>query len=133
MLNFFAIETIETQTTPYPHFVVTNSLVEDKKDILNKDFPKIEFPGSLPIEDIIYGDGFKELLRDIESDKFREIIAKKFDLDLKDKPIMITCRGQMREKDGRIHADSKTKLATILIYFNKDWTNESGTLRVLKK
>ena len=44
---------------------------------------------------------------------------------------MITLRGVSRAKDGRIHTDSKSKIATILIYFNEPWTAASGKLRVL--
>jgi Rps23 Pro-64 3,4-dihydroxylase Tpa1-like proline 4-hydroxylase len=46
--------------------------------------------------------------------------------------MMITLRGFSRKKDGRIHTDSKTKIATILIYFNESWPADTGRLRVLR-
>ena len=45
---------------------------------------------------------------------------------------MITVRGQARAADGRIHADSRTKLITVLIYMNESWEAEGGRLRLLR-
>jgi SM-20-related protein len=46
--------------------------------------------------------------------------------------MVITLRGYSRAKDGRIHTDSKSKMATILIYFNDEWVAETGKLRILR-
>ena len=46
--------------------------------------------------------------------------------------MVITLRGLSRAKDGRIHTDSKSKMATILIYFNEPWQDKDGRLRILR-
>jgi len=71
------------------------------------------------------------LVDEIKSDRFREVMAKKFDVNLSDKPLIITARGWSRQKDGRNHTDSKTKLITVLLYVNDGWEPETGRLRML--
>ncbi|WP_171496387.1 2OG-Fe(II) oxygenase, partial [Acinetobacter bereziniae] len=55
----------------------------------------------------------------------------KFDVNVMEHPMMITLRGYSRQKDGRIHSDSKSKLLTILIYLNESWDAPNGRLRIL--
>jgi SM-20-related protein len=38
----------------------------------------------------------------------------------------------LREGDGKIHSDSKTKLITALIYMNDAWESPTGRLRLLR-
>lgn len=48
---------------------------------------------------------------------------------------MMTLRGMTREKDGRIHRDSDSKLVTILSYLNPPrptWEKQEGCLRLLR-
>ena len=46
---------------------------------------------------------------------------------------MITVRGRCsKEKDGKIHTDSKTKIITVLLYMNPTWETVGGQLRLLK-
>jgi len=46
---------------------------------------------------------------------------------------MITVRGHCsKEKDGKIHTDSKTKIITVLLYMNPTWETVGGQLRLLK-
>jgi len=45
---------------------------------------------------------------------------------------MITVRGHAQSKDGRIHTDTKDKVATCLLYLNGAWDEGGGRLRVLR-
>jgi hypothetical protein len=62
------------------------------------------------------------------------IVSDKLGLDLTDRPKMITIRKLSAAKDGRIHTDGPSKLATMLFYFNGAWgeANAAGCLRVLR-
>jgi SM-20-related protein len=131
MLDLQAFNQTDLKRTPYPYMVVKNSLKSASVEQLLKDFPKLDHAGSIPVESVEYGKGFSDLMSDLNSDEFRQAIAEKFDINLDGYPIMTTVRGVMREKDGRIHTDSKTKVITVLIYFNDDWENASGHLRIL--
>ena len=87
--------------------------------------------GSFALSEVNPGARFNELLDELNGSAFRDIISEKLQLDLRERPMVITLRGVSRAKDGRIHTDSKSKIATILIYFNEPWTAASGKLRVL--
>lgn len=133
ILNLSALERASVQNQPYPYFVVENALnMENASDLLN-DFPEITSGGSFPLDALELGKDVKELVAEFESDQFRQLMAKKFDVNLDDKPLMITARGYSRKKDGQIHTDSKSKLLTILIYLNEEWSSPDGRLRILNQ
>ena len=41
-------------------------------------------------------------------------------------------RAECEQADGAIHTDSKTKIITILFYFNETWPHAGGRLRLLR-
>lgn len=132
MLNFAQVESGLLRTSPYPFMVVEDALIGERVAEVVSDFPEIRHPGSIPVAESHYGPAFAELLADLDSDRFRQLIADKFTVDLNHKPILYTVRGVMRMKDGRIHTDSKTKIITVLIYFNDNWQSADGALRILR-
>jgi hypothetical protein len=120
------------QTLPFPYFKVEESIYpDDVKGIINS-FPDIADGGSYNVDDVELNEPFKSLIESIDSPEFRRIICEKFDVQVMDLPMMITLRGYSRQKDGRIHTDSKTKVATILIYLNEKWEADTGKLRILR-
>lgn len=132
LLNLDALRNAKVQTDPYPYFTVDQSILPDAVMDVIRDFPKIQDGGSFNLEDVKYGPQFDRLLKNLDTPEFRKILCDKFDVDVMDLPMMITLRGYSRQKDGRIHTDSKTKVLTILIYLNEEWTAETGKLRVLR-
>jgi hypothetical protein len=125
------IETAQVQSAPYPFFGVDDAFNPDARKALLADFPLIDDGGSLPLESVEVKGALAQLVDEIKGDQFRQLMAKKFTVDLKDKPIIITARGFSRQKDGQIHTDSKTKLITILFYVNDGWDSPNGRLRML--
>lgn len=120
------------QTLPFPYFKVEESIYpDDVKGIINS-FPDIADGGSYNVDDVELNEPFKSLIESIDSPEFRRIICEKFDVQVMDLPMMITLRGYSRQKDGRIHTDSKTKVTTILIYLNEKWEADTGKLRILR-
>jgi|TARA_B110000305_G_C19459751_1_gene653389 SM-20-related protein len=132
LLNLDAVSAAQTSQSPYPYFVVDRSVTDNFVDEILKDFPDITTGGSFALSEVNPGPRFNELLEELNGADFRNIISNKLELDLHDRPMVITLRGVSRAKDGRIHTDSKSKMATILIYFNEPWLPETGKLRVLK-
>lgn len=132
ILNLDAVTSAETSVQPYPHFIVNSSISRDFVDEVLNDFPEILSGGSYALSEVEPGPRFNELLEELNSPAFRKIISGKLELDLEDRPMVITLRGVSRAKDGRIHTDSKSKMATILIYFNEPWNSPSGRLRILR-
>ena len=131
LINIEAIENKGVTSHPYPYFGLENALHQAYKDEIIKDFPILSKGGSFPLDSIEVKGSLKSLVDEISGDKFRNLIAKKFDVNLSAKPLVITARGYSRINDGKIHTDSKTKLITILIYLNEVWGSPNGRLRIL--
>jgi hypothetical protein len=97
--------------------------------------PKLEKGGSFPTTGLRLGGAARALMEELEGERFRDAVARKFGLELEGAPVMITLRGQSREKDGRIHTDSTAKRVTVLLYLNPDteaWAKREGCLRLLR-
>ena len=132
MLRYSALQETALNNAPYPYLVLTDAFEEETLQKVLSDFPVIQHPGSIPVSELESGPGFAALIKELDSDQFRSAIESKFDVDLSESPTMFTVRGVMRQKDGRIHTDSKTKIITVLFYFNEEWADEGGYLRVLR-
>ena len=132
ILDIKKIEKAEVNKTEFPFFKVTNAFKENHySKMLKNHLPEIHDGGSYPTELIKSGDSFNELIKDLKSKQLKNILAQKFNLDLQDKPAVTTFRGFSRQKDGRIHSDSKTKVLTVLVYLNEKWDARNGHLRLL--
>lgn len=118
---------------PYDYLVLPAFVKADALVRAWADFPHITKAGSFPLSTLQCGPAFKQLMNELEGSDFRQAVERKFHMDLTNRPTMITVRGHTDATDGRIHTDSKTKLITMLIYFNRDWQQHSGgRLRVLR-
>jgi len=117
---------------PFPYLIVPGFLPHAARAALAGDYPRIEQPGSFPLGDLVYGRAFADFIAELEGAAMRQAFAEKFAIDLAGRPTMITVRGQARAADGRIHADSATKLITVLIYMNESWEAPGGRLRLLR-
>lgn len=131
ILKLDALKNAEVASTPYPYFVVENALADSEVQAVIQDFPKIEQGGSFNIEDVEIKPNFDRFLKSLDTPEFRQILTNKFDVNVMEHPMMITLRGYSRQKDGRIHSDSKSKLLTVLIYLNESWDAPNGRLRIL--
>lgn len=134
-MQFLDVESIRAarlETDPFPYCVVPGCIPPAVRATLSADFPAIDKVGSFPVASLRYGPGFAAFVKELESDAFREVIAGKLGIDLQGRPTMITVRGQAGARDGNIHADSKSKLVTVLIYMNEVWEAPGGRLRLLR-
>ena len=133
MLNFELIKQAEINSEYYPFFTIQDVFLnrEDHKKITS-DFPDITKGGSFPSNSVSYGESIQSLIDCLEGDQMRSILENKFQVDLKDKPVVSTFRGYSRNKDGKIHSDSKSKIITVLLYLNEKWDKDNGLLRMLK-
>jgi hypothetical protein len=117
---------------PFEHLVVPGFLQQESLDPVLSGFPSIEKGGSYPVSVLSCGEGFAALVEELHGPALRKAVAEKFGIDLEGRPTMVTVRGQARAKDGQIHTDSVTKLVTVLLYLNKAWKSEGGSLRLLR-
>jgi SM-20-related protein len=131
-LDLDAFRATPLMQEPFQYLVVPGFVRLDACARINADYPSIVADGSFPVAQLSYGETFKTLLDELESDQFRHAFEEKFRLDLSGRPTTITVRGQCGQKDGRIHTDSTSKIITVLIYMNPSWEHPGGRLRLLR-
>jgi hypothetical protein len=133
LLNLSALEEAKAATEPFPYLTASSVLRRPALDLLADDFPAITKPGIFALSDLHYGKVFEQLVKEIRGRELEALLEDKFDVTLADKPLMVTVRGKAQLKDGRIHADSKDKFLTCLLYLNSPhWNPEAGRLRLLR-
>lgn len=133
MLNLDTLSQATVASDPFPYMAASNVLSHETLNRISGDFPVIDKPGIFSLSDLSYGKAFAELIDEIRSSALEKIIEEKFNVDLSDKPLMITVRGRCQKKDGRIHTDSKDKIVTCLLYLNDpNWQADGGRLRLLR-
>ena len=132
MLNYDAFRASTPVSDPFPHAVTRGILSSEDIAAAIKDYPRIDMGGLFLPEAAPYGPAFAQLLKELEGPEVRKIMEEKLGIDLTGRPTMVTVRSNCQAKDGRIHADAKFKLATLLLYLNEDWVDQGGKLRVLR-
>jgi hypothetical protein len=132
-LDLEAFERTPLITEPFAFVVVPGFLRPAMLPVVSADFPRIDQPGSFPVDDLRFGPMFARLLQELAAPPFRHAVARKFGLDLDGRPTMVTVRGQARLADGKIHTDTSSKLITVLVYMNESWEAQGGRLRLLRR
>ncbi|MFK7732423.1 MAG: 2OG-Fe(II) oxygenase [Pseudomonadales bacterium] len=132
MLNYPLLRDAPVNAQPFPYLVQADCIAQDALAGVLTDFPDIDMPGSVPVSELTGGPAFTNFIAELEGKRFRELLEQKFAINLQDRPVVTTARGLMREKDGRIHTDSRSKLITVLMYFNQEWAHPGGRLRLLE-
>lgn len=120
---------------PFPFFVARQQLPFDMNEPLQRDFPQKQGAGYLPYEEVQCGQVLKDLVDYMTSDKFSDAVGDILGIEkLSQYPTMVSISKQLNKRHGTIHTDGKAKVATVLMYLNEDWMNNSaGCLRFLNK
>ncbi len=117
---------------PFEYLIVPGFVKAQALAAIHADYPRIDSPGSFPVRELHYGPAFRKLLDEMEGTEMRDAFGQKFQVDLNDRPTMITVRGRSGTRDGNIHTDSVSKIITVLIYMNPQWEDSGGRLRLLR-
>ncbi len=132
MLKLDELRHTPVKPLPFPYVVVPQIIEEEFLPQLIADLPEIRQAGSFPVAETNGGPLFQALINELEGDAMRRAIAEMFQLELNGLPVFTTLRGVMRQKDGAIHCDSKTKVVALLLYLNETWEQPGGRLRMLR-
>lgn len=132
LIDLGAIRAAEMQRDPFDYLVVPDAIPPARLTEINGDYPAIERPGNLSLEDLEVDGRFAALIAEVEGPAFAAAIGEQFDLDLSQSPITITVRKFCEKSDGNIHTDHRSKVVTVLFYFNEDWSGDAGRLRMLR-
>lgn len=130
-LDWTAIESARRIREPFDHVVVRQALSADSVAAIPAEFPPIRQPGSFSLVDAPPGPALRVVIEELRSERFRAAMRNIFDVDLEDRPTLVTLRGQCGPRDGRIHTDSASKILTLLLYLNDGWSAPDGRLRLL--
>lgn len=132
LLDLDAIDRSPLNRDPFDFLVVKDAIAADKIATLNQDYPVIDRPANFSPKDLSYGPSFGQLLKELDSDEFEQHVADKFGVNLSGCVKTITARKYSEPSDGNIHTDHWSKVLTLLVYFNPEWNQQGGKLRMLR-
>jgi SM-20-related protein len=133
MLDLDNLRGAETQSDPFQFLVVPGFLKAEAQDAAIADFPVLPEPRNHKLAELEFGPAFARLLEDLGGSAWVTLLGEKLGVpDLSSLPCNITVRGHSEASDGHIHADHWSKVVTVLIYLNHEWTSNGGKLRMLR-
>ncbi len=132
IVNYDALRQGVVQHDPFDYLVVPGFISPDVLQSVNADYPAIDSAANHDLENLTYGPRFGEVMAVLRGPKFASIIGELFDMDLATLPTTVTVRKFCERTDGNIHTDHKSKVITVLLYFNESWDHEDGQLRMLR-
>lgn len=132
LINLSAVQNAEHSRDPYDHLLASSFLKKEAIEELRRDFPDIDKPGYLTVDEVKLHGRFKQLIEELEGPELTEALSKKFGIDLHPYPRLTTIMKKSQPKYGAIHTDGPSKVMTMLVYMNDEWEqDEGGRLRVL--
>jgi SM-20-related protein len=133
VLDGAAIASALLTSEPFEFVFAKNVIKNDARSALAFDRPLVADNGSIPLAQLSYGPVFQALIDDLQSAAFKQIVERKFNLDLSGRPTVISVRGNVkRSLDGHVHRDLPDKIVTVIVFLNDVWTHPGGKLRVLR-
>jgi hypothetical protein len=121
-----ALRGARVEADPFAYFIVPRFVNAAALDGIRADFPAIQHPGSFPLSTLSFGPAFAAFMAALQSADMTVAVGGKLGIDLSRSPTMVTVRGQSRAADGKIHTDSRTKLVTALIYYERQLGEPQG-------
>ena len=132
LINIDVLRATPLQTDPFDYLVVPNFLGPDALAQVNRDYPAIDTAANHALENLSYGPAFATLMDELCGSELSSVLGDKFDMDLPSMPTTVTVRKFCERTDGNIHTDHKSKVITVLVYFNETWEHADGQLRLLR-
>ena len=132
LINIPALRATPLQSDPFDYLVVPAFLSADALARVNRDYPAIDSAANHSLENLSYGAAFATLMEELRGAELATVLGEKFDMDLPSLPTTVTVRKFCERTDGNIHTDHKSKVITVLVYFNEQWDHADGQLRLLR-
>jgi hypothetical protein len=123
------------RSEPFRFLIAHGQLPAESTDALNDDFPKYAGAGFFPYENKDCGPSINRLIAHLTDPAVATAVGAKLGIDnLGQYPTLVTLCSALNKRHGTIHTDSKSKVATALLYLNESWPNTSaGCFRFLKR
>jgi hypothetical protein len=131
-INLDVLHAASLQTDPFDFLVAPGFIDAEALARINKDYPAIDTAANHALDNLTCGPAFSSLMEELQGPEFAAAVGEKFSLDLASLPTTVTVRKFCERTDGNIHTDHKSKIITVLVYFNERWEHEEGQLRLLR-
>jgi hypothetical protein len=132
LINIDALRATQLNTDPFDFLVVPDFIGPEALAQINRDYPAIDTAANHALENLSYGASFDALMEELRGPAVATVLGEKFAMDLASLPTTVTVRKFCERTDGNIHTDHKSKVITVLVYFNEQWQHEDGQLRLLR-
>jgi hypothetical protein len=125
----------EIRLDPFPFMVAHGQLPDDARAELERDFPNYSSAGFFPYDPSDCGPSINALVRLLTAPDFASAVGRRLGIDsLGQYPTLVTLCRLLNKRHGTIHTDSRSKVATALLYLNHQWPDTSdGCLRFLHR
>jgi hypothetical protein len=115
------------RSEPFRFLIAKNQLPADATDELERDFPKYSGAGFFPYEQKDCGASINRLVGDLIDPAVATAVGEKLGIDnLGRYPTLVTLCRALNKRHGTIHTDSRSKVATALLYLNESWPETSA-------
>ncbi|MDE2306863.1 MAG: 2OG-Fe(II) oxygenase [Xanthomonadaceae bacterium] len=123
------------QQQPFPFMVAHGQLPDEARSELDRDFPGYTSAGFFPYDPGDCGPAVNALIENMTAPAFAHAVGRRLGIDnLAGYPTLVTLCRLLNKRHGTIHTDSRSKIATALIYLNERWPDTSdGCLRFLHR
>lgn len=120
---------------PFPFMIAHGQLPDEARSDLERDFPKYASAGFFPYDPSDCGPTVNTLVQQMTTPQFASAIGRHLGIEnLGQYPPLVTLCRALNKRHGTIHTDSRSKVATALLYLNTQWPDTSdGCLRFLNR
>ena len=129
----FAAADVRMAREPFAWLIATGTVDEDACTALRDGFPVSKQAGFIPHEPAGCGARLNQLIAEITAPAFAELLGDRLGVPhLSDYPVLVSICSRLNKRHGTIHTDSRSKIASALLYLNDDWVpGSAGSLRLL--
>ncbi|MFC3651337.1 2OG-Fe(II) oxygenase [Dyella humi] len=120
---------------PFPFLIAHGQLPDESRSDLERDFPKYSSAGFFPYDPADCGPTVNALVQQMTTPQFASAVGRYLEIEnLGQYPTLVTLCRTLNKRHGTIHTDSRSKVATALLYLNTQWPDTSdGCLRFLNR
>jgi len=120
---------------PFAFLIADDLLPDAARTALASDFPRYSGAGFFPYAAEDCGPSVNRLVDEITARPFADALGRHLGIpELGGYPTLVTICRALNKRHGTIHTDSKSKVATALLYLNESWPDTSdGCFRFLNR
>ncbi len=125
----------QVRSEPFRFLCANGQLAADAAVALREDFPKYTGAGFFPYDSVDCGPSVNCLVADLTDPAVADAVGARLGIEnLGQYPTLVTLCRSLNKRHGTIHTDSKSKVATALLYLNESWPDTSdGCFRFLNR